>query len=99
MWQAGTLPPKVAVVVLSEFADSRARRARSRGGAPLTRIFVDAEGVEWEVVEQDGTRVPAARGDRCLVFRSSNAIRRVWNYPPLWADLGIRELIDLSWNR
>jgi hypothetical protein len=75
------------------------RRGQPRGAAPLTRIFVDNEGVEWEVVEVDGSRVPAARGDRCLVFRSPNAIRRVWNYPARWSELGVRELMELSWSR
>jgi hypothetical protein len=74
-------------------------RTRARAVPKLTRIFVDSEGVEWEVVELEGSTVPAARGVRCLVFRSSSAIRRVWNYPASWAELGIPQLIDLSWSR
>jgi hypothetical protein len=66
---------------------------------PLTRIFVDATGVEWEVSEIDGAHVPAARGERCLVFRSAAAVRRVWNYPTSWTGMSASELVDLSWRR
>lgn len=66
---------------------------------PLTRIFVDADGVEWEVIEVDGSQVPAARGERCLIFRSPAAVRRVWNYPKSWTAMSASELVNLSWNR
>jgi hypothetical protein len=66
---------------------------------PLTRLFVDANGVEWEVLEVNGTDVPAARGERCLIFRSPGAVRRVWNYPRAWTGMSASELVDLSWNR
>ena len=66
---------------------------------PLVRIFVDPTGVEWEVSEVDGSKVPAARGERCLIFRSAGAVRRVWNYPPSWTGMNASELVDLSWKR
>jgi len=66
---------------------------------PLTRIFVDANGVEWEVTEVDGAEVPAARGERCLIFRSPAAVRRVWNYPKSWTVMTASELVNLSWSR
>ena len=66
---------------------------------PLTRVFVDSSGVEWEVVEIDGTDVPAARGERCLIFRSPAAVRRVWNFPRTWTGMSASELLDLSWHR
>lgn len=66
---------------------------------PLTRIFVDREGVEWEVSEVNAADVPAARGERCLIFRSPGAVRRVWNYPARWTAMNASELTDLSWNR
>ena len=66
---------------------------------PLARIFVDANGVEWEVSEVDGAKVPAARGERCLIFRSPGAVRRVWNYPASWVGMNASELVDLSWRR
>jgi hypothetical protein len=66
---------------------------------PLTRVFVDANGVEWEVSEMSGDTVPAARGERCLIFRSPAAVRRVWDYPKSWTGMSAAELVDLSWNR
>jgi hypothetical protein len=66
---------------------------------PLTRVFVDGNGVEWEVLEVEGADVPAARGERCLIFRSPGAVRRVWNYPRTWTALSASELVNLSWNR
>lgn len=66
---------------------------------PLTRLFVDEDGTEWEVVEVDGTEVPASRGERCLIFRSPSAVRRVWNYPRTWTAMSASELVDLSWNK
>lgn len=65
----------------------------------LVRIYLDEGGVEWQVSEADGTTVPASRGARCLIFRSSQVIRRVWNYPERWCDLAADELIRVSWNR
>lgn len=66
---------------------------------PLTRVFVDSTGVEWEVEEVSGAEVPAARGERCLIFRSPAAVRRVWNYPKSWTVMSASELVNLSWNR
>lgn len=64
-----------------------------------SRVFTDGAGVEWEVMEVPGTRVPAARGERCLIFSSSTAIRRVWSYPESWVGMDAAQLFDLSWNR
>ena len=66
---------------------------------PLTRVFVDSNGVEWEVEEVSGAEVPASRGERCLIFRSPAAVRRVWNYPRTWTVMSASELVNLSWNR
>ena len=66
---------------------------------PLTRVFVDGNGVEWEVMEVDGAEVPAARGERCLIVRSPTAVRRVWNYPKTWTAMSASELVNLSWNK
>jgi hypothetical protein len=66
---------------------------------PITRVFVDDEGVEWEAVEVDATHVPAAPKERCLIFRSTGAIRRVWNYPNSWTAMSAAELVRLSWSR
>ncbi len=66
---------------------------------PLTRVFVDGTGVEWEVAEVSAADVPAARGERCLIFRSPAAVRRVWNYPRTWTAMSASELVRLSWGR
>jgi hypothetical protein len=66
---------------------------------PLTRVFLDGGGAEWEVVEVGGADVPAARGERCLIFRSPGAVRRVWNYPKTWTAMSASELVNLSWSR
>jgi hypothetical protein len=66
---------------------------------PIARIYLDAEGIEWEVVEVDGHRVPAARGESCLIFRAPHAIRRVWNFPHSWMEMSAKELSRLSWQR
>lgn len=66
---------------------------------PRTRVFTDEEGVQWEVTEVSGSGVPAARGERCLIFSSPVAIRRVWTYPDSWVRMSGPELLDLSWSR
>ena len=66
---------------------------------PLVREFTDEDGNRWEVIEVDGSVVPAARGERCLVFRAPHAIRRVWDYPNGWPCLTEPELLELSWHR
>ena len=58
-------------------------------------------GVTWTVTERDGAGVPGngdgARGRRCLVFASPEAVRRVWDYPPDWRALPDAALFALSW--
>lgn len=68
-------------------------------GVLRTRVFTDDEGVQWEVTEVPGRMVPAARGERCLIFSSPVAIRRVWSYPEHWVRMTGPELFDLSWSR
>lgn len=75
---------------------------RSRGprrDPPRIRVFTDQEGVQWEVTEVAGSGVPAARGERCLIFSSPVAIRRVWTYPDSWVRMSGAELLALSWRR
>ncbi|GJG85974.1 hypothetical protein tb265_11550 [Gemmatimonadetes bacterium T265] len=66
------------------------------GPRTLTRA-----GVTWTVTEQDGAGVPGnadgARGPRCLVFASPEAVRRVWDYPPDWRALPDDACYALSW--
>lgn len=61
--------------------------------------YVDEDNVLWIVTERDADDVPGSRGPRCLVFSSSEALRRVWRYPAAWRDLLTPSLIALSWSR
>lgn len=74
------------------------------GGAtdPTPVEFVqrgDGAWVRWSVVEVDAAAVPGAQGQRCLLFRRDDCIRRVWHYPPDWRDLDPAALAALSWRR
>lgn len=75
----------------------------SSGSEPLRTVgggvsFVDNEDVLWTVTEHDALDVPGKRGARCLIFVSSDAARRVWQYPAGWRDLLTPSLIALSWS-
>ncbi|GJG85597.1 hypothetical protein tb265_07780 [Gemmatimonadetes bacterium T265] len=65
---------------------------------PRRRVLVQS-GVEWTVTECSGSQVPGARGTRCLIFASAEAIRRVWEVPPDWYILPDAALFALSWQR
>ena len=71
------------------------------GPPPLSDAveFLDTLGVYWRVTERDARQDPGARGDRCLIFASSEAVRRVWKYPVAWRDLPAAALAALSWAR
>ena len=60
--------------------------------------FVDSLGTDWRIYEVASANVPAPRGRNCLIFESSQAVRRVWNYPTNWHHLTSDELSALSWN-
>ena len=74
------------------------------GSEPLRTVgasvkFLDETGVLWTVTERNAENVPGSRGPRCLIFASTEAVRRVWIYPPGWRDLLTPSLIALSWSR
>lgn len=60
-----------------------------------TTFFTDPGGVTWTVREADTTRVPGARGPRCLIFETAGYARRAWTYPPDWRTLGDEALLLL----
>jgi hypothetical protein len=66
-------------------------------GAAVT--YVDGDHVYWCVTEHDGRAVPGSRGERCLVFASETATRRVWDYPFDWRQLPPAALATVSWRR
>ena len=61
------------------------------------RLFYDHRGRLWSVRERSCHAEPEARADRCLVFDSAIASRRVWRYPHDWRTLSDAELEELSW--
>ena len=65
----------------------------------MAREFMDETGTEWEVSEVDASEVPGARGGRCLIFASAQAIRRVWDYPSDWYRQSPAQLSAISWRR
>jgi hypothetical protein len=65
-------------------------------GSGDTVTVYDDHGVAWEISERDASRVPGARGPRCLVFMSESAIRRVWAYPAGWRHLSTDALFALT---
>ena len=50
----------------------------------------------WRVSERDTSRDAGAKGDTCLVFSTSDNIRRVWSYPRSWKTLSGSQLETLS---
>src|SRR5678816_216617 len=55
------------------------------------------QGAHWRVREVDTSRIPGARGLRCLIFDSEGIVRRVWAFPDGWAvldDDGVWNLLD-----
>jgi hypothetical protein len=45
------------------------------------------DGVRWLVREVESQHLPGTRGAHCLIFDSDGLVRRVWTYPPNWAEL------------
>jgi hypothetical protein len=94
----------VATRALSQAArqarvDARAdRRPVGRDAVPAAvRTFTGAGSLVWAVYELAAAPFPWARGDRCLVFMSESAVRRVWHYPADWRALPDDALEALSW--
>jgi len=78
--------------------DNESVRARSALSREFVR-FVDTAGVRWEVWERDARGDTGAHQSSCLIFLSNDVIRRVWEYPPGWRELGTDALVALSWHR
>ena len=61
------------------------------------RIVVEqGTGRRWQVREVDARCVPAARGDRCLIFDAESVVRRLWSYPADWRQMPGEELLRLA---
>ena len=83
-----------AVVVVRENNDAGVDRLMTNPRL----CFVDSVGTDWRIYEVASVNVPAPRGRNCLIFESTQAVRRVWNYPSNWEKLSTDELSALSWN-
>ena len=59
----------------------------------IRRIYAD--GVEWEVYEQDTSRTPGATHSSSLIFSSQDLVRRLWQYPANWLQLSDPDLLEL----
>ena len=59
----------------------------------IRRIYAD--GIEWEIYEQDTTRTPGATDSTSLIFSSPELVRRVWRYPADWLQLSDGDLLTL----
>lgn len=60
------------------------------------RIYVDADGIRWQVYEQAFSDYDRRRGTS-LIFATETAVRRVRDYPANWHELTDAELTALSW--
>ncbi len=63
---------------------------------PRERVFVDEDGVRWQVSERPFADYDRRRGIS-LIFASDAAVRRVRDFPANWFSLSIEALIALSW--
>ncbi|MEP7000954.1 MAG: hypothetical protein ABI969_10790 [bacterium] len=63
---------------------------------PPTRSFLDSDGSQWLVYEQQFADYDRRRG-MSLIFSSDAAVRRVRDYPANWFDLTDEQLVVLSW--
>jgi hypothetical protein len=63
--------------------------------AVSVRVFVDHEGVRWQVSERPFAEYDRRRG-LSLIFASDAAVRRVREYPADWMSLSDDELMVLS---
>ena len=58
------------------------------------RHLVDALGREWQVYER-GSSTQSPCGRRSLIFDADGIVRRLWQYPPGWAELPDELLLGL----
>jgi hypothetical protein len=69
--------------------------SRVKAAEPV-RVFVDADGIRWQVSERPFADYDRRRG-LSLIFASDAAVRRVREYPADWFILSDDELGALSW--
>lgn len=62
------------------------------------RHLVDALGREWHVYERGSSMDSPLPARNSLVFDAEGIVRRLWQYPPSWADLPDDALLGLMEN-
>ena len=65
--------------------------------SPRQISFIDSTGRQWLVSEHPGLPGTAPSFGPSLLFVNHEAVRRVRDYPPNWAELSPSELESLSW--
>jgi hypothetical protein len=63
------------------------------------RSLVDAEGRKWRVREVDTIDLPGNGNRRCLIFETSELMRRIWHYPERWFALPDEDLLEIGQGR
>jgi hypothetical protein len=59
------------------------------------RDVVSDTGARWRVREAKVHEVPGASAESCLIFDGKTVCRRLWSYPPRWAELADGALFAL----
>jgi hypothetical protein len=59
------------------------------------RHLMDALGREWHVYERGSSPDSPRPGQNSLVFDAEGIVRRLWRYPPRWAELSDDALLGL----
>jgi hypothetical protein len=90
-----TCPPHAAFIDMTDSAES-GRPTQADSAAVPVRVFVDGEGIRWQVSERPFADYDRRRG-LSLIFASDSAVRRVREYPANWFSLSDEELQLLSW--
>jgi hypothetical protein len=80
---------------MSDSSESDSPPHATSAGAAV-RVFVDREGIRWQVSERPFADYDRRRGVS-LIFASDGAVRRVREYPPSWMSLSDDDLLALSW--
>lgn len=80
---------------MSDSSEQGPSEPAARAAVPV-RVFVDADGIRWQVSERPFADYDRRRG-LSLIFASESAVRRVREYPANWFLLPDEELSALSW--
>jgi hypothetical protein len=77
-------------------APRRTLAAASRLRVYVERTVIDRAGTTWRVKEIDASELPGNRGPRCLIFETTELMRRIWQYPRRWFELSDAALLGIG---